>query len=493
MALRFYNTMTRQKDEFKPIEDKKVGIYVCGITAYDICHIGHARSAVVFDVITKYLKYKGYDVTYVKNFTDVDDKIIGKANAEGISVSEISERYITEHNEDMDALGVARPTVAPRATENIKGMIRHITTLIEKGLAYVGVGDVYFSVERFKGYGKLSGRNLEDMIAGSRVKIDDKKKNPLDFVLWKASKDGEPWWDSPWGRGRPGWHIECSVMSQKFLGDTFDIHGGGEDLIFPHHENEIAQAEGASGKTFANYWIHNGFIKVDSEKMSKSLGNIFTIKEILKNYHPEMLRFFMLQSHYRSPVDFSSDSLAEARMGMERFYTTLKNIKDALANGVDFSGISAKDLSGKDKEICEQVEALTGRFVEAMDEDFNTPLAIGYIFDTVRLINGYLAEGETNTIAEKFFVLDAAQSCTRETGKVLGLFLEDPDVYFRKDRDKEAQKRGLNMEEIEGLIKERSAARVTKDWKKADEIRNTLAKKGVILRDTPTATVWKLK
>ena len=493
MALRFYNTMTRQKDEFKPIEDKKVGIYVCGITAYDICHIGHARSAVVFDVITKYLKYKGYDVTYVKNFTDVDDKIIGKANAEGISVSEISERYITEHNEDMDALGVARPTVAPRATENIKGMIRHITTLIEKGLAYVGVGDVYFSVERFKGYGKLSGRNLEDMIAGSRVKIDDKKKNPLDFVLWKASKDGEPWWDSPWGRGRPGWHIECSVMSQRFLGDTFDIHGGGEDLIFPHHENEIAQAEGTSGKTFANYWIHNGFIKVDSEKMSKSLGNIFTIKEILKNYHPEMLRFFMLQSHYRSPVDFSSDSLAEARMGMERFYTTLKNIKDALANGVDFSGISAKDLSGKDKEICEQVEALTGRFVEAMDEDFNTPLAIGYIFDTVRLINGYLAEGETNTIAEKFFVLDAAQSCTRETGKVLGLFLEDPDVYFRKDRDKEAQKRGLNMEEIEGLIKERSAARVTKDWKKADEIRNTLAKKGVILRDTPNAAVWKLK
>ena len=493
MALRFYNTMTRQKDEFKPIEDKKVGIYVCGITAYDICHIGHARSAVVFDVITKYLKYKGYDVTYVKNFTDVDDKIIGKANAEGISVSEISERYITEHNEDMDALGVARPTVAPRATENIKGMIRHITTLIEKGLAYVGVGDVYFSVERFKGYGKLSGRNLEDMIAGSRVKIDDKKKNPLDFVLWKASKDGEPWWDSPWGRGRPGWHIECSVMSQRFLGDTFDIHGGGEDLIFPHHENEIAQAEGTSGKTFANYWIHNGFIKVDSEKMSKSLGNIFTIKEILKNYHPEMLRFFMLQSHYRSPVDFSSDSLAEARMGMERFYTTLKNIKDALANGVDFSGISAKDLSGKDKEICEQVEALTGRFVEAMDEDFNTPLAIGYIFDTVRLINGYLAEGETNTIAEKFFVLDAAQRRTRETGKVLGLFLEDPDVYFRKDRDKEAQKRGLNMEEIEGLIKERSAARVTKDWKKADEIRNTLAKKGVILRDTPTATVWKLK
>ena len=492
MTLRLYNTLTGQKEEFKPIKKKKVGIYVCGITAYDICHVGHARSAVVFDVITKYLKYRGYNVTYVKNFTDVDDKIIEKADADGVSISEISEKYIREHNEDMDALGVARPTVAPKATENIKGMIRHITVLLEKKLAYVNEGDVYFSVEKFEKYGKLSGRNLEDMIAGSRVEVDKKKKNPLDFVLWKASKEGEPWWDSPWGRGRPGWHIECSAMSQRFLGDTFDIHGGGKDLIFPHHENEIAQSEGATGKTFATYWIHNGFVRADSEKMSKSLGNIFTIKEILKSYHPEVLRLFMLQSHYRSPVDFSSNSLDEARMGMERFYTTLKNIEDALANDVNLSVVSAKNLSGKDKDVYKQVEALPGRFVEGMDDDFNTAMAIGCIFDTVRLINGYLAEEEVTMTTEKLFVLDVARKNIKDVGKVLGLFLEDPDEYFQKDRDKEVQKRGLNVEDIESLIEERRAARAAKDWKKADEIRDTLAGKGVTLKDTPTATTWKI-
>ncbi|MEA1935202.1 MAG: cysteine--tRNA ligase [Thermodesulfobacteriota bacterium] len=492
MTLRLYNTLTGQKEEFKPIKKKKVGIYVCGITAYDICHVGHARSAVVFDVITKYLKYRGYNVTYVKNFTDVDDKIIEKADAEGVSISEISEKYIREHNEDMDALGVARPTVAPKATENIKGMIRHITVLLEKKLAYANEGDVYFSVEKFEKYGKLSGRNLEDMIAGSRVEVDKKKKNPLDFVLWKASKEGEPWWDSPWGRGRPGWHIECSAMSQRFLGDTFDIHGGGKDLIFPHHENEIAQSEGATGKTFATYWIHNGFVRADSEKMSKSLGNIFTIKEILKSYHPEVLRLFMLQSHYRSPVDFSSDFLDEARMGMERFYTTLKNMEDVLANDVNLSGVSAKNLSGKDKDVYKQVEALPGRFVEGMDDDFNTAMAIGCIFDTVRLINGYLAEEEVTMTTEKLFVLDVARKNIKDVGKVLGLFLEDPDEYFRKDRDKEVQKCGLNVEDIERLIEERKAARAAKDWKKADEIRDTLAGKGVTLKDTPTATTWKI-
>jgi len=493
MELRFYNTMTGQKEEFKPIEDKKVGIYVCGITAYDICHVGHARSAVVFDVITKYLKYRGYNVNYVKNFTDVDDKIIKKADAEGVSISEISERYIREHNEDMDALGVARPTVAPKATENIKGMIRHITALLDEGLAYVNEGDVYFSVEKFEEYGKLSGRNLEDMIAGSRVEVDEKKKNPLDFVLWKASKKGEPWWDSPWGNGRPGWHIECSVMSQRFLGDTFDIHGGGKDLIFPHHENEIAQSEGATGKTFAHYWIHNGFVRVNSEKMSKSLGNIFTIREILKSYHPEVLRLFMLQSHYRSPVDFSSDSLAEARMGMERFYTTLKNMEDALTGGVDFSGVSVKNLSEIDKDVFEYVETLPDRFTKAMDDDFNTAMAIGFIFDTVRLINGYLIEKEVTMTPEKLFVLDVAQRYMREVGKVLGLFLEDSDKYFYEDRSREARKRGLNVDDIDRAIEERNASRVAKDWKKADEIRSTLAKKGIILKDTPTATTWKIE
>lgn len=493
MALRFYNTLTGRKEEFKPVKKKKVGIYVCGITAYDICHVGHARSAVVFDVITRYLKYRGYNVTYVKNFTDVDDKIIEKAAVEGENISEISERYIKEHNEDMDALGVVRPTVAPKATENIKGMIRHITVLLEKKLAYVNEGDVYFSVEKFDGYGKLSGRNLEDMVAGSRVEVDKKKKNPLDFALWKASKEGEPWWDSPWGRGRPGWHIECSVMSQRFLGDTFDIHGGGKDLIFPHHENEIAQSEGATGKTFAHYWIHNGFVRVESEKMSKSLGNFFTIKEMLKNYHPEALRLFMLQSHYRSPVDFSTDSLAEARSGMERFYATLKNIGDALASGVDYSKVSGKNLSGKDKEIFDYVDALPDRFTEAMNDDLNTAMAIGYIFDTVRVINSYLAEKEITMTENKLFVLDVAQGNIKEVGRVLGLFLEDPGEYFRKDRNREAQKRGLDVEDIERSIEERRMARAAKDWESSDQIRDTLAEKGVILKDTPTATVWKIE
>lgn len=492
MTLRFYNTMTRRKEEFKPVEDKKAGIYVCGITAYDVCHVGHARSAIVFDVVTRYLKYKGYNVTYVKNFTDVDDKIIEKANAEGVDISEISERYIREHNEDMDSLGVARPTITPRATENIKGIIRHIIRLQEKGLAYVREGNVYFSVEKFKGYGKLSGRNLKDMIAGARVAVDEKKENPLDFALWKASKEGEPWWDSPWGRGRPGWHIECSVMSQRFLGDTFDIHGGGEDLIFPHHENEIAQSEGATGKTFANYWIHNAFIRVDNEKMSKSLGNIFTIKELLKEFHPEVLRFFMLQSHYRNPVDFSDESLYESRAGMERFYATLKNIKDISTSDVDFSGIFTRHLSETDEDVFRHVEALPGRFVEAMDDDFNTPMAIGCMFDTVRLINGYIADGNSVT-AEKLFVLDNAQKQIKEAGKVLGLFLEDPDEYFRKDRDREAAKYGLNAEEIQSLINERTQARAAKNWQKADEIRKTLAQKGVILMDTPTTTTWKIR
>ena len=328
MSLRIFNTQTRKKEEFIPLQEGKVGIYVCGITAYDVCHVGHARSAVVFDVITRYLRYRGYDVTYVKNFTDVDDKIIEKARREQKGIAEIAERYIREHDEDMEALGVARPTVTPRATEHIDGMIRLVETLIEKGLAYGVDGDIYYAVEKFPGYGKLSGRDLEDMLAGARVDVNEKKRNPLDFVLWKASKEGEPWWDSPWGRGRPGWHLECSVMSQRYLGDTFDIHGGGEDLIFPHHENEIAQSEGVTGKPLARYWIHNGFVRVNSEKMSKSLGNFFTIRDILKQYHPEVLRLFLLQSHYRSPVDFSDAALAEARQGMDRFYSTLEALRE---------------------------------------------------------------------------------------------------------------------------------------------------------------------
>lgn len=483
MTLKIYNTLSRKKEEFQPLKDKKVGIYVCGITAYDLCHVGHARSAVVFDVIAGYLRYLGYDVTYVKNFTDIDDKIIEKARREGSDIKEIAERYILEHDEDMQRLHVAVPDVTPRATENIEGMINLVSTLLEKGLAYVIDGDVYYSVQDFPEYGKLSGRNLEEMMAGARVDINEKKKNPLDFALWKASKEGEPWWESPWGKGRPGWHIECSVMSQRYLGETFDIHGGGEDLIFPHHENEIAQSEGATGKPFARYWLHNGFVRVNSEKMSKSLGNFFTIRDILAKYHPEVLRFFLLQSHYRSPVDFSDAALNEARLGMNRLYATLKALQDISAASSDGSG-------GTNLTVSEEVEKLRERFIEAMDDDFNTARAIGYLFDAIRAVNAYLAGSKKKISPE------AAANITGkfiEIGKVLGIFLEDPETYLLQDRDRETKKRDLNVAEIESLIAERKIARTAKDWQRADEIRKKIAEMGISIRDTAGETIWTIE
>jgi cysteinyl-tRNA synthetase len=485
--LRIFNTQTRKKEEFIPLSEGKVGIYVCGITAYDVCHVGHARSAVVFDVITRYLRYRGYDVTYVKNFTDVDDKIIEKANREHEGIAEIAERYIREHDEDMEALGVARPTVTPRATEHIEEMIRLVGKLIEKGLAYRVDGDIYYAVEKFPGYGKLSGRSLEDMTAGARVDVNEKKRNPLDFALWKASKEGEPWWDSPWGRGRPGWHLECSAMSQRYLGDTFDIHGGGEDLVFPHHENEIAQSEGTTGKPLARYWIHNGFVRVNSEKMSKSLGNFFTIRDILKQYHPEVLRFFLLTSHYRSPVDFSDAALAEARQGADRFYSTLKTLREHAAGGQDPP--VAGEPSGTDRELVDQIQALQDRFCEAMDDDFNTARAIGFLFDAIRLVNTALSGKKVDVSPA---VLGQVEKGLCDIGAVLGLFGEEPDVYLRHDREREAAKRGLSPAEIEALIAERRAAREAKAWQRADEIRKELAARGVILKDTPTATTWSI-
>ncbi|OHE22448.1 MAG: cysteine--tRNA ligase [Syntrophus sp. RIFOXYC2_FULL_54_9] len=488
MSLRIFNTQTKKKEEFLPIQEGKVGIYVCGITAYDVCHVGHARSAVVFDVITRYLRYRGYEVTYVKNFTDVDDKIIEKASRERKGITEISERYIREHNEDMEALGVAVPTATPRATEHIDGMIRLVATLIEKGLAYGVDGDIYYAVEKFPEYGKLSGRRLEDMLAGARIDVNDKKRNPYDFTLWKASKEGEPWWESPWGRGRPGWHLECSVMSQRYLGDTFDIHGGGEDLVFPHHENEIAQSEGASGKPLARYWVHNGFVRVNSEKMSKSLGNFFTIRDILEQYHPEVLRLFMMQSHYRSPVDFSDVALNEARQGMDRFYSTLKTIRDLRAAGVERTDPSGES-SEKDRELTGQLQNLRERFIEAMDDDFNTARAIGYLFDTIRFLNASLTGKKAEASAS---ALDQTEKTLHEIGAVLGLLLAEPDDYMRLDRDREVVKRGLAVAEIEASIADRWSAREKKEWQKADEIRKSLAARGVILKDTPTATTWTI-
>jgi len=485
MTLRIYNTQSRKKEEFHPLQEGKIGIYVCGITAYDVCHVGHARSAVVFDVITRYLRYRGWEVTYVKNFTDVDDKIIDKARRENAGIDAIAERYIREHDEDMGMLGVARPTFTPRATENIDGMIRLVATLLEKGVAYPMDGDVYYSVERFPGYGKLSGRNLEDMLAGARIDVNEKKRNPLDFALWKASREGEPWWESPWGRGRPGWHLECSVMSQRYLGETFDIHGGGEDLVFPHHENEIAQSEEATGKTLARYWIHNGFVRVNSEKMSKSLGNFFTIRDILQQYHPEVLRLFLLQSHYRSPVDFSDAALNEARQGMNRFYSTLKLLRDIAAGGTEM----APETAEKDGEMKAQLQSLRERFCEAMDDDFNTARAIGHLFDAVRLVNASLAEKKPD-VSRGVFV-QAGQTLL-EIGSVLGFFRQESNDYLRRDREREAGKRGLSVAEIERLIAERRAAREAKTWQRADEIRNGLAARGVILQDAPDATTWTI-
>ncbi|MBM4324124.1 MAG: cysteine--tRNA ligase [Deltaproteobacteria bacterium] len=491
MTLRIYNTLTGKKEEFLPLQEKQVGMYACGVTVYDLCHIGHARSAIVFDVIYRYLRYRGYDVTFVRNFTDIDDKIIKRANEEGVNYRTIAEKYIEEFNIDMGGLYLEKPSFEPKATDHISGMIDLISILIEKGFAYQREGDVFFSVEKFEGYGKLSGRNLEEMQAGARVEIDEKKENPLDFALWKSSKPGEPFWESPWGKGRPGWHIECSVMSQKYLGETLDIHGGGKDLIFPHHENEIAQSEAATGKPFARYWIHNGFVNINKEKMSKSLGNILTIKEILKGWHPEVLRLFFLSHHYRSPVDYSEDSLLDAKTGLDRFYTTLQAIQEELHKPV-----STKQKKGDLTPIensRKAVESFQARFEEAMSDDFNTAQALGYFYDLQTALNSLLSLSGGQPTDEIQALLNQGNNHFLERGWVFGLFQEKPEVYTDRQKKEGLKKLGLLEKEILNMIEERKTARGNKDWKKSDEIRNDLLSKGIVLEDTPSGTNWKLK
>jgi len=491
MTLRIYNTLTGKKEEFLSLRGKEVGMYACGVTVYDLCHIGHARSAIVFDVIYRYFRYRGYNVIFVRNFTDIDDKIIKRATEEGVDYRTIAEKYIEEFNIDMGGLGLERPSFEPKATDHISGMIDLISTLIEKGVAYQREGDVFFSVEKFKGYGKLSGRNLEEMQAGARVEIDEKKENPLDFALWKSSKPGEPFWNSPWGEGRPGWHIECSVMSQKYLGETFDIHGGGKDLIFPHHENEIAQSEAATGKPFARYWIHNGFVNINKEKMSKSLGNILTIKEILKQWHPEVLRLFFLSHHYRSPVDYSEDSLLDAKTGLDRFYITLHAIQEELQKPV-----STKQKKGDltpIEDARKAVESFQARFEEAMDEDFNTAQALGYFYDLQTGLNSLLSLSGGQPTDEIRSLLNQGNDLFLNKGLALGLFREDPRGYTDRQKKEGLKKLGLKEEDILSLIEARTKARGNKDWKKADEIRNDLLSKGIVLEDTPSGTNWKLK
>jgi cysteinyl-tRNA synthetase len=490
MSQKIFNTATRKKEVLQTIKEGVVGIYVCGITAYDVCHVGHARAAIVFDVVVRHLRSRGYRVTYVKNFTDIDDKIIDRAKKEGVSIKEIAEKYIKLHDEDMVALGVITPDVTPKATEHIPEMIDLISVLVENGYAYSVDGDVYFAVDSFHQYGGLSGRNLEDMIAGARVDINDKKKNPLDFALWKNSKEGEPFWESPWGKGRPGWHIECSAMSRKYLGETFDIHGGGEDLVFPHHENEIAQSQAATGKPLANYWMHNGFVKINAEKMSKSLGNIFPIREILKIYHPEVLRLFMLQSHYRSPVDYSESSLAETRSGLVRCYTTLQLLKETMGKPATSAAAVNEKNSTKQKEYISKIQELKEKFDSSLDDDFNTAQSLGYVFEVVRLTNNFIALEKNMPAALKTNIFDETKKAFDHFGAVLGVFQDDPDHFFKFDREIEVSKRGLNIGEIESLITERQAARAAKDWTKADAIRQELAGLHVVLKDTANTTSW---
>ncbi len=473
MNIILYNTMTSKKEEFKPIVEGKVGMYVCGVTVYDYTHIGHGRSSVAFDVIRRFFEYKGYDVTFVKNFTDVDDKIINRANENRELWSELSERFIKEHDADMDSLYIKRPTYTPMATKYIEKMIDYCERLIEKGNAYAVDGDVYFRVNSFKEYGRLSGRNLEDMIAGARVDVNDKKENPLDFALWKAAKPDEPSWKSPWGQGRPGWHIECSVMSEAILGSNIDIHGGGQDLIFPHHENEIAQSEAISCSTFANYWIHNGFVNINKEKMSKSLNNFFTIRDILKICHPEALRLLFLMTHYRQPLEYSEDKLKEASSALHRIYIFLDE---------------AAHLTGskKGKNLKQEIGDMKSHFIkefeESMNDDFNTPKAVAAIFEIVRMGNTIIAGKPDTESAEH--LKEVSSYIFDIVSKVLGIINHSADEWYKSNLK-------IPVQEVEALILKRAEARKNKDFALADSVRAELTEKGIEIIDTLDGTRFR--
>ncbi len=490
--IKLYNTLTGKKEEFIPLKPGKVTMYACGVTVYDFSHLGQARGAVAFDLIQRYFRRKGFEVKYVRNFTDVDDKIINRAKEEAISAAEVARKYIDAYQEDMKRLGVGRADVEPKATEHIPEMLDVIKGLLEKGHAYVIDGDVYFRVASFKEYGKLSKRNLEDLKAGARVEVDERKQDPLDFALWKASKPGEPAWDSPWGRGRPGWHIECSAMGFKHLGETFDIHAGGKDLIFPHHENEIAQSEAYSGKKFVNYWLHNGFVNINQEKMSKSLGNFFTIRDILNQYDAEVVRLFLLSTHYRSPIDFSDTNLKDARAGLDRFYTMKEGILKVLAGSIPPKVRPDEVIEVGDRPLYEKIENLPRSFEEAMDDDFNTAFAIGLIYDLVREINKFLSEVDKKNRDGAYYILSKAMAAFDDVGKTLGLFERSPEEWFTEGRLADS-KVTLSVERIEELIHLRNEARARKDWPEADRVRKILDDGGVELFDRPDGTVWKPK
>ena len=466
--LRIYNSLARQKEEFRPIEPGKVRMYVCGMTVYDYCHVGHARVMVVFDIVLRWLRTKGYEVTYVRNITDIDDKIIHRAQENGEDFRTLTNRFIEAMHQDLGALGTLPPTQEPRATEAMADMIAMIQALLDKGFAYVGAnGDVYYDVSRFERYGQLANKKLDDLRSGARIEVEEAKSDPLDFVLWKATKPGEPSWEAPWGAGRPGWHIECSAMSTHCLGEHFDIHGGGMDLKFPHHENEIAQSEAASGHRYVNVWMHNGFVQINEEKMSKSLGNFFTVREVLNRYSPEMVRFFILSSHYRGPLNYSDENLDHAKASLNRLYTTLRGLP----------------ITDTNAPIAEEWH---DRFERAMDDDFNTPEALAVLFDLAREINRLRVDDEA---AAAQLGVDL-----RRLGELLGLLQLDPEEFFKEkyvgDAALSAATR-LSEEQIETLIADRTAARKARNWAEADRIRDELQADGIVLEDTSKGTTWR--
>ena len=464
--MKIYNTMTRTKEEFVPIDKNEVKMYSCGPTVYDYFHIGNARPFIIFDTMRRYLEYRGYKVKFVQNFTDIDDKMINRANKEGITVKELGEHFIEEYFKDAGALGIKKATVHPKATENIDAIIDIIKTLEDKGFAYNVDGNVYFATKKFHEYGKLSKQPLEDLEAGARIDVNEKKRDAMDFALWKKQKEGEPAWESPWGMGRPGWHIECSAMANKYLGKTIDIHSGGQDLIFPHHENEIAQSECANGQLFANYWMHNGYININNQKMSKSLGNFFTVRDIAKKYDYEIIRFFMLSAHYRNPVNFSDVLMEQAKSAVERVYTCLDNLKFLAKNGVE------RALTPKEQALSEKIDECKDKFIAAMDDDLNTADAIAAIFDIVYAANTGLSKEKESSVE----IVNKCIDTIKELGGVLGLFVSEKEETLDS--------------KIEALIEERNAARKAKDWAKADEIRDKLKAMNIILKDTPMGVKW---
>ena len=463
--MKIFNTMTRQKEEFKPLEEGKVKMYVCGPTVYNYIHVGNARPFIIFDTLRRYLEYRGYEVNYVQNFTDVDDKIIKRGHEENIAPEEVAKKYIEEYFVDADGLGIKRATVHPQVTNNIEEIIEFVKELEDKGYAYAVNGDVYFDTQKFNGYGKLSGIKQEELEAGSRIEVNDQKRHPMDFVLWKAKKEGEPGWMSPWGEGRPGWHIECSVMSRRYLGDTIDIHAGGQDLKFPHHENEIAQSEARSGKTFSNYWMHNEYININNEKMSKSKGNFFTVRDISKLYDLEIVRFFMLSTHYRNPINFSDEILNQSKAGLERLYNAKERVEFII------SKLSDNAENAEELKLEEELNSFRQRFIEAMDDDLNTADAVSIIFELAKFMNSNVNEKSTKEFAKK--VLD-------EFNELTGVL----NVVNKKQDD-------MLDEEVEKLIEARTQAKKNKDFKLADEIRDELLNKGIILEDTRQGVKWR--